>query len=485
MTDVNGAYDLSGAVADFYEEVGGLDVTAQLGVEVDGKPMLGSTVRYCIARFDCPMQNAFWNGVGMFYGDGFANADDVTGHEMTHGVIEHGPELLYWGQSGAINESMADIMGEILDHRHPSPGDTADSWQMGEDLVGIGALRDLADPREFDQPDRMTSKLYTNDSEYGYYDGGGVHTNSGVGNKTAYLISQGGTFNGQTITGIDAGDPGLGKTAVLYFDAMHALVSGSDYANLADALDQTCQDLVTGGVAGFTAADCATVQAAVLATELRTTPTNAPQPADAPMTCPEGTEVRVMFDSETGNPAGKFSGRRAVWKRDAEKPIGRNAYSGTGSWFARNTDPAWTGGPRIGRLRSEASILLPAGQPSFVHFQHWWVYEYAPGRTGRPRYFDGGTVEIDDRSDNRAAVDASGLPWVNGPERVLASGWGTVHGGISAFAGDSFGWLASRVDVSAYAGRPIRLQFTSRSNRVGSIIGWFLDDIRVYTCDPA
>ena len=37
---------------------------------------------------------------------------------MTHGVISHNADLFYWGQSGAINESLADIMGEIIDHRH-------------------------------------------------------------------------------------------------------------------------------------------------------------------------------------------------------------------------------------------------------------------------------------------------------------------------------------------------------------------------------
>ncbi len=44
--------------------------------------------------------NAFWNGAQMFYGEGYAVADDVVGHEMTHGVIDHSSDLFYWGQSG-------------------------------------------------------------------------------------------------------------------------------------------------------------------------------------------------------------------------------------------------------------------------------------------------------------------------------------------------------------------------------------------------
>ena len=58
-----------------------------------------------------PMDNAFWNGRVMAYGDGdvffkpLAGALDVAGHEMTHGVIEHSAGLVYQFQSGALNES--------------------------------------------------------------------------------------------------------------------------------------------------------------------------------------------------------------------------------------------------------------------------------------------------------------------------------------------------------------------------------------------
>ena len=45
----------------------------------------------------------------------------------------------------------------------------------------------------------MTSGLYkAHDAAAANGDNGAVHVNDGVGNKTAYLISQGGSFNGQT-----------------------------------------------------------------------------------------------------------------------------------------------------------------------------------------------------------------------------------------------------------------------------------------------
>ena len=59
----------------------------------------------------------------MYYGTGYAGADDVVGHEMTHGVTERTSNLVYWGQSGAMNESISDIMGEIIDHRNVTGGD--------------------------------------------------------------------------------------------------------------------------------------------------------------------------------------------------------------------------------------------------------------------------------------------------------------------------------------------------------------------------
>ena len=40
---------------------------------------------------------------------------DVAGHEMTHGVIQSTANLVYQDQSGALNESMADVFGAMID----------------------------------------------------------------------------------------------------------------------------------------------------------------------------------------------------------------------------------------------------------------------------------------------------------------------------------------------------------------------------------
>ena len=304
------AFVLGGAVHDNYAAFQtGFDLTDLIGDDVGGGvKALAQTVRWCYTGNPCPYANAFWNGEQMYYGTSYATADDVVGHEMTHGVTERTSGLFYWSQSGAMNESISDIMGEIIDHRHVQPVGEAVTWTMGEDLP-IGAIRNVQNPPAFNDPDRTGSALYVKEACCGYPDSDGVHSNSGVGNKTFYLASQGGTFNGQTITGIDTGDPLLTRSAKLWLLVDQSLSSGSDYADLGAVLDQSCQALIGTGV--MNAANCTAVHQATLATELHLTPVNNPQPADATMTCPSGTP-RVIFNSETGNPAAKFTAGSAL-----------------------------------------------------------------------------------------------------------------------------------------------------------------------------
>lgn len=139
------------------------------------------------------LDNAFWNGTAMFYGNGrdafapLAGSLDVGGHEMSHGVIQNTAGLVYEYQSGAINESFADVFGVMIDR---------DNWQLGEDVVNSqyfasGAMRDMSNPNNGGnelsdrgwQPKDMT-EYYT-----GSGDNGGVHINSGIPNRAYYLIA--------------------------------------------------------------------------------------------------------------------------------------------------------------------------------------------------------------------------------------------------------------------------------------------------------
>jgi Zn-dependent metalloprotease len=154
-TDVDSAYNWTGATYDYYASNFGRDSYDGAGAE------LVSFVHYGVGY-----QNAFWDGFEMVYGDGFA-VNDVTAHELTHAVTEHTAGLEYVDQSGALNESISDQAGWDVD-----PGDST----MGEDLP-IGAIRDMRNPGAFGLP--ATASQYVCTSS----DNGGVHTNSGIPNK--------------------------------------------------------------------------------------------------------------------------------------------------------------------------------------------------------------------------------------------------------------------------------------------------------------
>ena len=90
-------------------------------------------------------------------------------------------KLISYYQSGAIDESMSDVFGELIDLSNGRGTDTAATrWLMGEDTP-IGAIRDMENPPSFGDPDRMGSPLYWTGSS----DDGGIHINNGVGNKAA------------------------------------------------------------------------------------------------------------------------------------------------------------------------------------------------------------------------------------------------------------------------------------------------------------
>ena len=79
-----------------------------------------------------PMDNAFWNGNVMCYGDGnlffkpLAGGLDVAAHEMTHGVTQYSDNLEYQNQSGALNESWSDVFGSLVDSLN---------WTIGEKVI--------------------------------------------------------------------------------------------------------------------------------------------------------------------------------------------------------------------------------------------------------------------------------------------------------------------------------------------------------------
>ena len=138
---------------------------------------------------------------------------DVEGHEFTHMVVNNNGNggLTYQGESGALNESFADIMGTCVEFYSGVNPD----WNIGED-VGVTApnLRSMSNPNNpsglSQQPDTYNGTYWVNPANT-TNDHGGVHINSGVQNFWFYLLSQGGSGtndigNAYSVTGIGIAD---------------------------------------------------------------------------------------------------------------------------------------------------------------------------------------------------------------------------------------------------------------------------------------
>ena len=229
------------------------------------------------------MENAYWNGIFMAYGDGgeyispLAESLDIAAHEMTHGIIERTVNLEYRNQSGALNESFADIFGVLIDD-----GD----WLVGEDVVNkdyfpSGALRDVQDPHNGYtqggwrwQPAHMDEFQEMDEN----VDNGGVHVNSGIPNRAAYLIAE---------------EIGREKMAKIYYHILDAayLTPRSQFIDCRLAAERAAADLFGDESAEVqavqTAFDAVGISSAPLSSEPATSeedslpPENADRPQDS------------------------------------------------------------------------------------------------------------------------------------------------------------------------------------------------------------
>ncbi len=227
------AHYYAGETYDYYKDVHNRN-------SYDGNgAALKSTVHYSRSY-----NNAFWNGQQMVYGDGdgstfvpLSGGLDVVAHELTHAVTDTTADLIYQNESGAINESMSDVFGTLLEYH---TGNNPD-WEIGEDIYTPGvsgdALRSMSDPTKYNDPDHYSVR-YT-----GTGDNGGVHINSGIGNKAAYLLSQGGTHYGVNVAGI-----GTDKVGDIYYRALtQYLTPSSNFSQLRSAVVQSASDLYGSG----------------------------------------------------------------------------------------------------------------------------------------------------------------------------------------------------------------------------------------------
>ena len=189
---VTEAYDGLGATYALFDEAYG-----RSSIDGEGLP-LEATVHY-----GDDYDNAFWDGERMVFGDGdgevfhrFTASLSVIGHELVHGLTQYTTNLAYRGQSGALNESVSDVFGALVEQYAARQTVDEASWLIGEglftDAVHGRALRSMSAPgTAYDddvlgtdpQPGHLDDLVVTEE------DAGGVHINSGIPNRAFYLVA--------------------------------------------------------------------------------------------------------------------------------------------------------------------------------------------------------------------------------------------------------------------------------------------------------
>ncbi|HEQ1857515.1 TPA: M4 family metallopeptidase [Providencia alcalifaciens] len=187
-------FDAIGLIRSFLKEK--LNIDQMFGCDAD----INAVIHY-----DKNYSNAFWNSQAIFFGDGdgtvfgpFYNDIDIIAHELAHGYISSQADFDYVDQSGALNESVADVLGIMTKQYVQKQTATQSNWLLGENLFidkrKGPALRSMKEPG--------TAYYFTksnNDPQVGhmdqyrdlprYVDNGGVHINSGIPNKAFYLLA--------------------------------------------------------------------------------------------------------------------------------------------------------------------------------------------------------------------------------------------------------------------------------------------------------
>jgi Zn-dependent metalloprotease len=399
--------------------------------------------------------------------------------------------------NGAVNVTMKTKGGV-------NPPEDSYRWLIGEDATAFGsAIRDMWTPTCKSDAGKVTDAEYVCSTG----DGGGVHSNSGVPNHGYALLVDGGTYNGQTVTGI-----GLTKAAHIYWRAESVYQTPTTkFADHADALEASCSDLIGQTLAGLStgdpvaygdtisAADCTEVSDMVAAVELRTDPTqcnfgpaldpNTPALCGPDQKNPATHYVEDFEDGLAGwtlSNQGVFSGWPGTnWAANSSLPAGR---SGTAAFAAGPDEGNCSGGAGdiSGAMFLESpSILIPGAAkllPRLV-FDHYFATE--PG-------FDGGNVKISINGGAFAIVPASAFIFnpYNGTLSTTAQGNTNPLQGQAAFTGTDGGevfgsWGTSQVNLTAvgvHPGDTIKLRFDFGRDGCGGRDGWYVDNIKIQSC---
>jgi Zn-dependent metalloprotease len=186
----------------------------------------------------------------------FSGALDIAVHEYTHAVLTYSSGLIYYKESGALNEAFADIMGmsaEFFYHPLSSTPFTGNEvgkadYVMGEDIQRGMAPWALHGGRSAENPTRHGDPDHYSTRYLGEADNGGVHWNSGIANHAFYLAVEGGTnrTSGLTVQGVGAANR-VQIEKVFYRAFVYLLPANATFATARAAMTQAARDLYGAG----------------------------------------------------------------------------------------------------------------------------------------------------------------------------------------------------------------------------------------------
>jgi hypothetical protein len=150
--------------------------------------------------------------------------------------------------------------------------------------------------------------------------------------------------------------------------------------------------------------------------------------------------------------------------------------------------------PSVMAVGTTDPITVPTG--GFLHFDHLDAFDSdifvadptGPNPVAVKRDFDGGFVEVEDQANPGTWVKIAASAWANGPSKTLTvfdSGGHASAAETGAFSGDSRGWTSSRAQLTAFAGKTVKIRFrvtTDGLPAISSGYGWWIDNVKVYTC---
>lgn len=282
-------------------------------------------------HFGSNYNNAFWYQNMMTYGDGNGTTFsplttlDIAGHEMTHGVVQYSANLTYSNESGALNESMADVFGAMVELYARGGTVTSDTWKIGEQAYTPNTAGDAL--RYMNNPHLAGNGGYTSDDDPDHYserytgtaDSGGVHINSGIPNHAFYLMAAGGThhLSNVTVTGIGTTD-----AAKIWYRALTVyMTSSTNFAGARTAMLNAATDLF-----GSTSAQYNTVATGWCAVGVGSCPsTGTPTPTPTP-TPGGGTELLVNGGFESSVSPWVMSGSGAFYIANGSSPQAGTGY---------------------------------------------------------------------------------------------------------------------------------------------------------------